>query len=513
MITKIDPEMFRKQVGQYKDRWYIDPLPTCPIAQQDLEWVAPSVSTLKKAAAKDWTQVSLQRAGEHLASTRPDLSGMDGRQISDLLTAGSGAGLEAASLRGNEIHRMFEAYADGTDPRTLNIQVEAAAFVGTALRIIRDWQPKIVFSEFVCISRTKGYGGTADAIWDIDGDLYLVDYKTRANKPAVYLEEIWQCAAYANCDYAIRINPETGEPERFLLPQLAGAMILSITPQDYQLRPVSITESMGGFETLIDFWRYKSMGISPIAGKPWPKPKLTRDTWVRDRVDAIKAIDIAPLLSRWPQDVPKPKATDLYTDDQIDQLLPVLDMVETLVSAPWPETDPGRSDVVVEPVVVVEPEPLIEEPLIDEGDLMPEAMAAIQHRFGLLTTAQSQWVSARVVEAREFGSPIRPAEIPSARRVFIARGLILALEKGMTERQLWTCLQVALDLTDDITATQPMGVWLGALGSESAATFAALVKIAAPDTPGQPTISEVATAAAEKSSQTKPKTTRKKAAK
>lgn len=480
MSRHLDPELLRKKVGQYADRWYIDPLPSCPIAKADPALAVPSVSTIKKAASKDWTQVSMGRAAQWIADSRPVFDG-DEDQIKKQLLDATGSGLDLAASRGTQIHSMFEAYADGLDPMSVEVQAEAARYRRTVLRCISDMKPKITRSEFVCVSRTHGYAGTADAEWEIDGELWLVDYKSRAAKHAAYLEEAWQVAGYARADYGIDATPK-GEMHRFELPKFAGGLILSLTPDGYRFYPVALDEAFEGFVHLRQFWALKTAGVKGVYGKPWENPIPTRDAWIRHRIDAIKDIDIKPLLEVWPADVAKPKQQlTPYSDADIDLLVPAVEIAEAAVSAPWPEADPRKPAPKLQPEP--KPEPVIEMPA--EGDLMPAALIAIEHRYSLLTESQRDWIHSVVAAAAAAHLPIRVAETPTARRVFVARALILAVERAVVPETISTCVAGALGLDDVTTQGGQLGAWVGLLDWEQAATFAALVQIAHPR-PDQP---------------------------
>jgi len=480
---KLDPDLFRRKVGQYGSRWYYDPLPSCDVADADDDWQAPSVSTIKNAAGKDWTQVSLQRVGQWITETKPTFEGLDAGQVSTRLQEASSAGLDLAAERGTQIHEMFEVYADGGDPGSVELGAAAMHYRRSVLKCIAEMKPVVSLSEFVCINRGVGYGGTADAIWYIDGEYWLVDYKTRAKKHATYLEELWQLAAYGNCEYAIgaHIN-DAGDIEhsRFELPELAGGLILSITPGGYRCYPVDLQAAWPGFQTLRTLWGCKASGQKDVRGKPWERPPMTRDSWIRDRIETIKDLDITPLLVVWPEGVPKPKqqGDTPYSDAEIELLIVAVEFAEKEVGAPWPEGDPDPPKIeqpeIPEAPVVVESVSVPE-----EGDEMLKALEVIRARFAKLSTTQVEWISARVVEAADAGMPIRVAERPTARRVFISRALILACERGITGN----AFEAILASVGDELVEATIGERLGSLDWERASVLAGLVSMAHPRQP------------------------------
>lgn len=102
------PEDFRVEHGRFSDRWYADPLPGCDIAPPT-EDIWPSVSLVKKAATKDWSTTSLERAAFYLEARRHELEGLDASEIHSRLMEVNRAGLKRASNRGTTIHAVMEA--------------------------------------------------------------------------------------------------------------------------------------------------------------------------------------------------------------------------------------------------------------------------------------------------------------------------------------------------------------------------------------------------------------------
>lgn len=507
-----DPDLFRVKVGQYGDRWYLDPMP--PDGKYRLEQMVdpvPSVSTIKKAAGKDWTQVSLQRVAKWWHETQTSFEGMEADQIAQRLQEASGAGLDVAAERGTQIHRMMEVYAVGGDPTEVELGIEAQVYRNTVLRMLRDLRPVVALSEFVCFSTDAGgYAGTADALWCIDGDYYVVDYKTRANKHAVYLEEGWQVAAYGKADYCVGEISEN-VVGRFALSDvgwIAGGLIVSITPTGYNLRGIDLDAGYDGFRRLAALAESKRAGIGPVFDKKWrgEAPPINRDAWVRDRINAVLALPDGreSLLALWPEYIPTPKKTPVYDDNQIEVLLEALETAEARVGAMWPQPDPGGPPKATEiPRRAEEPLP----PKPAEGDPMPGAVAVIKQRYERLTKVQVEWTGLVAAEAAAAGVPIHLEGHPTARRVFIARALILAAENKHATDTFEGILDSILELVDP---NDSLGAKVGSLTWEQASVFAALIGMAHPDQPEMPKVQAVPAArkkAASAARKTKPNQT------
>ena len=231
-------DQFRVEVGNWSERWYHDPLPADDRwPTTDAQW--PAVSTIKKAADKDWTDVSLNRLAAWLEIQRPNYAHpWETGSIRSHIGMGAKAGLDAASQRGTEIHTAFETLGNGGDLD--DVPMPLSERYRQVVRMAWDrWRPTVALAEFVCISRTLGYGGTADAVWyldhppdDLDPGYYLVDYKSRASRHTVYVEEAWQVAAYARADYWVIDQTVEGHRGLRVEPlELQGGLILSITPE------------------------------------------------------------------------------------------------------------------------------------------------------------------------------------------------------------------------------------------------------------------------------------------
>lgn len=514
----IDPELFRIKVGNYKDRWYIDPLAACDIAPQDLNWQAPAVSTIKKASSKDWTQIAVGRAADWIHRHQISFDGQDKDTIYSALSQANSNALDLASTRGVQIHKMFEVFAEGGDPGSVELGYEAEAYRATVLRCIRTLKPDIRLSEFLAMSRTQGYGGTGDAVWRIEGwptiadGLYLVDYKSRSAKMAVYIEEAWQVASYAKADYYIveddgyEHDGTSAEVMRIYPPEFKGGLILSITPTDYGFYPIDIEASWPGFLTLRDHWQHRRNGTKNLFGKMWAPPR-SRDAWIRDRIEQIKTVNIAPLLAYWPEEVPKPKKCAEYTDAQVDLLIWPCDYAEKQLSLPFGRPDPAlerpaptaedahkwihtitgtthtdpdltESEATEDPAGI--DYAAVQEAtysLPAEGELTPATLPIIAQRYAALKGPQQEWISSIVVEANECDLPIRVAEQPTERRVAIAKALIRCAEFGLSMTQIRGAFLGCTFLTEDALDHMTFGAAIGSLDYREAKAFLELIKL------------------------------------
>ena len=121
--------------------------------------------------------------------------------------------------RGNRVHEVAEKWARG---ETAEVPHSDQGFVDALASFYSDHSPVTVMAERVVIHSLMHYGGRFDAIVEMDGGRYLIDYKTGGHYP---IDVAMQASAYmkamlANYDDEGRI----GHFSR--LPDLDGARII-----------------------------------------------------------------------------------------------------------------------------------------------------------------------------------------------------------------------------------------------------------------------------------------------
>lgn len=137
---------------------------------------------------------------------------------------------DAAAQLGTRIHALAEAISRGQD---VTVDEEAAPFVTSYLRWRSDAKPKVVNAEFMVFSERHGYGGTADVAFWLDGELWLVDYKTAKG---AYAETALQLAGLHNADFAGRPN----DPRKYRIPQATRFGVLHVRPEGAELIPYTV---------------------------------------------------------------------------------------------------------------------------------------------------------------------------------------------------------------------------------------------------------------------------------
>ncbi len=269
-----DADNFRVKVGRYGDRWYTDPLPADDIAEPTDE-VFPSVSTCKKASGSDWSFVALKRVASALENAPySELAGMPYDHRYEALKTINKLGLESAGRRGTNVHLMAEAHLYGRLP-SVGPADPGYEYEDSVDQFFTQYQPTLIAAEFVCIHRTlngAGYGGTSDAIVEIDGKRYLVDWKSRGadSEHGAYPEEAAQIAAYARADYIIVEGPNGSERQR--VPELDGGLIISIKPDGCRVYPVDLDQAFTHWTALHAWWVARQNERAAV-GRQWAARK------------------------------------------------------------------------------------------------------------------------------------------------------------------------------------------------------------------------------------------------
>lgn len=141
--------------------------------------------------------------------------------------------------RGTKIHAALE----GVLRRELVSlgDIERSAVEG-ARAWLNEHQVKPLEVEAFLLNETHGYGGTCDLIAEIDGEVWLLDWKSSKSvadsKGKVWKEMRLQLAAYARAEFSAKI----GDPNRYPIPAIQRYGILHVTDGGTRLFPADVTE-------------------------------------------------------------------------------------------------------------------------------------------------------------------------------------------------------------------------------------------------------------------------------
>ena len=194
----------------------------------------PSVTTILAAAGPQKTGLINWQVEQAMSSslTLPHIDGESLAEFARRAVLDSRKEVEAAALRGTHVHSLAEIIINGEEPGELVKGFESH------FESLKEWHKdvtKVHASESVMVNEAEGYAGRVDLICDINGEIEVVDFKTRKfknGKAAGYETDLLQLSAYA---YAftdehmacrnVLIDPVTGQLSevRYTAEQVAQA--------------------------------------------------------------------------------------------------------------------------------------------------------------------------------------------------------------------------------------------------------------------------------------------------
>lgn len=540
-----DADNYRVQAGRFGDRFYTDPLPA------DDTWAAttdddiyPAISTVKKASGHDWSKAMAKRLAR-APSQLVEIGNLDDEfERKQRINLISDAGLGKASGRGTVVHAHAEAVLMNRMP-LYELDETTKPYIRTLDTFFAGYNPKLVAAEFVAIHRTLndhgvargneylGYGGTGDAAIEIDGKLYLVDWKSRAedSKHSAYAEEGAQVAAYGRADYWIVGCDESPHgAKRITPPELAGGLIVSIKPDSFECYPINLDEGFAYWRDLHSWWQARRSERRPIGRKWAPRVVVDAPPVTSELVTEEQAKAETPPVKRPPtkernrarfdalDEVGKTAAREAFSRagvdprkaDGVGMVARILTEIEERPSlremqeeraAAWKDQR--------EETEAVEPEP--DTTLEDEGgEASEEAVATARLKFDMVLDDDGrEWTGFRVKEANAAEVPFRISEVRSVKRACIYGALCdwaafrmeEHVETGETINHLLTDeaegniefagMLFTVDQEGDTEMT--LGQRLGLLSTEQAQEFATLVSEVVQSEPGEQVATETET--------------------
>jgi hypothetical protein len=145
----------------------------------------------------------------------------------------------SAMDRGSRIHQAIESVLR-REPYELDPRDEPA--IEGARAWLNEQKVRPVAVEAFLLHETLGYGGTLDLIAVIDGETWLLDWKTGKSvadpKGVVYSDHRLQLAAYTNAEFLAK----PGDPERYPVPEIARYGIVHVTDGGTRLYEASVSE-------------------------------------------------------------------------------------------------------------------------------------------------------------------------------------------------------------------------------------------------------------------------------
>jgi hypothetical protein len=225
----------------------------------------PSVTTILRVVdrsgplvgwAKRETAISAIRNLDALVALRAE-AGIDAAV--NWLKAGPDHARDTAANRGTQIHRIAEQISRGQEPV---VPEELAGYVAAYRGFLRDWSPRFVAAEQMVCSLRHGFAGQFDAIAEIAGERWLLDYKTSSG---VYAEAALQLSAYGAAQFVGR----PGDPHRYRVPRVTRFGVVHIQDDRADLVPVAVERStFEAFLRALEVWRWTQGPAKTVIGRP-----------------------------------------------------------------------------------------------------------------------------------------------------------------------------------------------------------------------------------------------------
>lgn len=193
-----------------------------------VNWAAKEAA---KRAVDEWDELALLSVSERL----------------ERIQFGARDVTRAAALRGNEIHDLGQALAEG---REVDVPDEHVGPVEAYARWLDKWDIHTIGAETPLASVTHKYGGTAD-LWGTvgarDGQRALLDIKTGKG---IYAEVAWQLAGYRYSEVCHIDGREVPTPE------VDAVYVAHVLPDDVRMLPIEVTPATHrAFLYILQTWR------------------------------------------------------------------------------------------------------------------------------------------------------------------------------------------------------------------------------------------------------------------
>jgi hypothetical protein len=168
----------------------------------------------------------------------------------------------SAMDRGSRIHGNIESILRREpftpDPRDADAVAGARAWLNQQVRK-HGLRPLEV--EAYLINEALGYGGTLDLVAELDGEVWLLDWKTGKSVATpdgtVYADHRLQLAAYAHAGFIARV----GDPTRYPLPAVTRFGIVHVTDGGTRLYEADVTErDWIAFRACLNLWDWQKNG-------------------------------------------------------------------------------------------------------------------------------------------------------------------------------------------------------------------------------------------------------------
>lgn len=192
----------------------------------------PGVTSIIKHAEAErfgldwWLKNQVAKAAVRNAALLPQLIETGGvKAAEDWLTTIPGYERDKTADLGTRVHALAEEMGRGG---AITTNEDEAPYITQYVRFLDERKPEFLLVEFMVFSLSQQYGGTADALLRIDGQNWLVDYKTGRN---TYAHTALQLAGLAGAAFI----GEPGNPSPIERPRIDRYGVLHLRPDAWRL--------------------------------------------------------------------------------------------------------------------------------------------------------------------------------------------------------------------------------------------------------------------------------------
>lgn len=168
--------------------------------------------------------------------------------------------LHNAATMGSNVHDTLDRIVTG---ESVDIKGDERPFIDGFEQFANKFQPEFIKTEETVVGHIDdlGYAGSFDAYINLDGEKWLIDFKT--TRSGIHPEVGIQLSAYANADKII--HPD-GEEEP--MPEVDRLGVLWLRPDAWKFVAINQNpELMETFEALLKSWHYEQTWKKKIIGE------------------------------------------------------------------------------------------------------------------------------------------------------------------------------------------------------------------------------------------------------
>jgi hypothetical protein len=226
-----------------------------PLTQEQVPSVTTIIGMLAKPKLTGW---AARLAAEYAVREWATLAELSSWARTEAIRYEHDRVRDKSSTLGTSVHSAIEAWIKG-EPCEYSKEVDP--FMTSFTKFVMDKRPRFTHSEVTVWSREYQYAGTADGILEMNGETWLVDFKTGRS---LHDEVGMQLSALAHGEFII--TPDGREHEMPVIDKLAA---IHIRPRSWHFTPVNCAqENFTAFLAARELLNWSTNVAPRVLGKP-----------------------------------------------------------------------------------------------------------------------------------------------------------------------------------------------------------------------------------------------------